>query len=312
MKYRFKHIVEYSLFRVLTVPLYILPYRAALFLGCGLAWLAFHVFRFRRAEAERRIKQVFGDRFTEQEITRIAWISLRNLFFNAVELVRLPRTNGAWFRKHVLPEDPHVNVRKFMNEGRGVILAVPHMGNWDLAGVGTHRAGLPIFFIARDQKNPLMNAYLNRMRKYMGSDVVMRDDPSLVRKVLRRLKKGELMAILIDLRAKTEALNMQYLGHSAHIGAGMALFARQANAIILGSYVYRIGWTKHCWEVGEPIFANPDVDKQEDWKRMTQEVLNGYDAAVRKHPEQYFWYNKRWVLEPLDDTERADHKRETP
>jgi hypothetical protein len=46
--------------------------------------------RFRRTEAERRIAAVFPDR-TPREVRRIAWLSLRNMTFNAVELARARR-----------------------------------------------------------------------------------------------------------------------------------------------------------------------------------------------------------------------------
>ena len=42
------------------------------------------------------------------------------------------------------------------------------------------------------------------------------------------------------------------------------------------------------------------VAKEADWTRMTQQGMDIFDQAIRKHPDQYFWYNKRWVLDPLE------------
>ena len=59
--------------------------------------------------------------------------------------------------------------------------------------------------------------------------------------------------------------------------------------------------------LGQP---DPALPKEQDWLRMTQAVIDLYDAAIRAAPEQYFWYNKRWVLDPLPA--EAAPEAETP
>jgi lauroyl/myristoyl acyltransferase len=113
------------------------------------------------------------------------------------------------------------------------------------------------------------------------------------------LKEGKVMAILPDVRARTEALPIEFLGREANIGAGMALFARQAGVPIFPIILKRVGWTRHVWTPLEPVFPAGESDKQQDWQRMTQAVMTRFDQAICESPEQYFWYNKRWVLDPL-------------
>jgi lauroyl/myristoyl acyltransferase len=64
--------------------------------------------------------------------------------------------------------------------------------------------------------------------------------------------------------------------------------------------VLREGWTRHRWRLVDAVYPDPALDKQADWQRMTQAVIDHFDAAIRDHPDQYFWYNKRWVLDPLE------------
>jgi len=90
VKYRLKHIIEYGFIRAIAGLVNVLPYRLALFVGWKWAWLAFYVLRFRRAETDRRIREVFGERFTPRERRRIAWLSLRNVMFTAVDIMRTP------------------------------------------------------------------------------------------------------------------------------------------------------------------------------------------------------------------------------
>ena len=300
MKYHLKHILEYGLLRAIAAVVSRLPYRVALAFGWVLARIGYHLVRYRVVEAKCRIREVFP-RLSSREVNRIAWLSFRNLIFMGVEDIRLPRITDKWINTVVECDRAMVRAGEVSRQYHGAILALPHMGNWDLAAAVSEKRDLPMLVIARSQKNPLVNAYLNRRRSWMGSGVIDRDDPALLKKVLKGLKGGKVLSILIDLRASSGGLEVKYLGHPAWIAAGMALLSRQAQVPILPVVLVRRGWARHYWTVYDPILPDPSRDKREDWQRMTQQVLDIFTAAVRKHPDQYFWYNKRWVLEgPAD------------
>jgi len=303
MTVRFKHRLEYAALRVLSAVLCVLPYRVALAVGAGLAWIAFYVIRFRTTEAMRRIRLVLGDQVTPRAARRIAWISLRNLFLNVVEILRFSIMTKEWVYAHVDTSGVDF-IRARWNGASGAILAVPHMGNWDLAGVGAQVMGLPIFFMARRQKNPLTDEFLNRMRGVTGIETILTDSGAL-RKVIRNLKQGKVFALLPDVRARESGIPVHFLGGEATLATGMESFARHANVPIFPAYALREGWTRHRWVVCEPVYADPAVDRETDQRRMMQEVMTLLDRAVREHPEQYFWYNKRWILDPPRRTDNA-------
>ena len=292
-----KHRVEYLCLRGMSVLACTLPYRAALALGAVLAAFAFHVLRFRVAAARRRIQLVLGAQATARDTRRIAWISLRNLFFNVIEILRFPRTTRSWITAHVDTRGVDF-IEAHRPRDRGAILAVPHMGNWDLAGVGGNLMGLPIFFMARRQKNPLTDEFLNRLRGVTGVETIMTDSRAL-RKVVRNLKEGKVFAMLPDVRARGSGIRVEFLGGEADLATGMEAFARHADVPIFPAYAVREGWTHHRWVVLEPVYPDPSVDRQADQQRIMQEVMRLFDEAIRRHPEQYFWYNKRWILDPI-------------
>ena len=294
MKYRLSHILEYAALRAITGLLNALPYRVALVLGWTGAGLGYLILRKRMKRTNRRLGQVFGDRFSEKELNRIGWHAWRNLFFNGVEMIRTPSATPEFIKKvfdlhdfHILPES--------MKNGRGAVIAVPHMGNWELSGIAVHMLGIRLMAIARSQKNPLVNAYLNRMREYTGVEAVLKESKSFV-SVIRKLREGACLAILPDVRAKRDAVTVQYLGVQAQIPRGMALFAREAGVPIIPACPIRIGWARHTWKGFEPVWPNPELDKDTDIQRMTQQVMSCFDQAIREQPDQYFWFNSRWVL----------------
>lgn len=298
MRYRPKHVVEYAVLRCLAAIIAVLPYRAALGVGWILARIGFHVVRFRRREAERRIREVFGDRFSGREVRRIAWLSLRNLCFVAVDTIRGPCLTRAQFEAWGDYREIVETLRRNAAEGRGGILAVPHMGSWEFAGTGMALEGLPLFVIAGKQRNPLFDHYLTQTREQMGMQVIMRGTSAL-RAIVTRLKQGQLTAILSDVRMPTEGVRVRFLGREANVGGGLALFARHAGVPIFPIVNLRRGWGRHIGVLSTPIEPDPSANREADVQRMMQMLFDVFTEAIRKEPGQWFWYNKRWIFDPV-------------
>lgn len=298
MRHRTKYVAEYAVLRGLAAVLNALPYRAALAVAWGLAALTFHVARFRRREAARRIREVFGPGMTSREINRIAWRSMRNMGFNLVEMMRAQTIDQNWIDRHMPDFSAHApDVKALVAQHGGAVITVPHMGNWDLAGWACHRYGISMFSIAAKQKNPLVNAWINRQRE-SGMTVLERGGGTL-KQIIRLLRGGHVLAILPDVRMPTPDLALPFLGGTANFGRGMAMFAITANVPIIPAVFRREGWTRHAFERLPAILPNPALPKDEDARRITAAVVGHVDAAIRKNPEQWFWYNKRWVLTPV-------------
>jgi len=297
MKYRLKHVVEYILLRGLVGLIRLLPLRCGLALGWLIGAFFFHVLRYRRNKALSRLKEVFGERFTEKERKNIAWLSFRNICFNAVEAARFGKLTPEQMKQMPLYNAIDQVHQRFKENGP-LIVATAHMGNWDLAGVASKLDDMPIFSIARRQKNPLTDDLLNKMRNATGMEVVL-NDSRVLQNVVRKLKGGEVLAILPDVRSRTEALSIDFLGGKANLGAGTAIFAQMANCPVVPVVLTRRGWAQHDCKLFDPILPDPSADKKEDRERMMQQLVPIFDEEIQANPEQYFWFNKRWVLDPI-------------
>lgn len=281
-----------------------LPLAAAQGVAWALARLAHALMSARRREARRRLRLVLGPEAPEREIRRAAWLSLRNTAFNLVDMLRIRSTDLDDLRR-MLPRADECIARLrdelARADGRGLILALPHCGNWDLAGSLVELSGLPIFSVAARQRNPYMNALMNRMREGHGMDVLERDGgPRAYVEMLRRVRHGEIFAILPDTRSRTPALAVPFLGGTANLARGMGLLACQAGAPIVPLVMRRVSWRRFEVEFFPTLRADPAADRDAEEMRLTREVLARFDAAIRADPGQWFWYNRRWVLDPVD------------
>ena len=296
MTQRPKHVLEYAALRSVATVVRILPYRAALLVGWLIAAASYVIARGRVREARERLHDAFDARFSKREIGRIAWRSCRNFFFAVTELMQLDRFDRRWMETHVLDYEQTAQTLR-RRAGEGAVLASPHMGAWILGGAAMQRAGLPVFFITGRQKNPLTDAYLNRLRGSTGIQTFPRGS-SILKAVARRLREGGVLGILADVRMPSEGIRVQFFGRGINVAPGAALFARMADVPVYPTIVTRVGWTRHRIRFGDPVRPDRTLGREEDWRRMTQCLFDGMEEAIRDAPGQWFWYNKRWILDP--------------
>lgn len=311
MGHRPKHVFEYLLVRAFGLPFRHLPYRAALSIGWVVAWIGFYVLQFRREEAYARIREVFGDKVTDAEVKRIAWTSFRNQAFNAVEGERVQGIDQAWLDRHVDREAALLRVRQQLELPGGAIFALPHMGNWDMSGTVGRLEGFPLFYLSRRQSNPLVTDYLFKQRMTADAEVLDRDDPGMLKKTIRLLKDKRQLAMTVDVRNRAPGTVYQYLGKPAQIVEGSAVFAKMAKVPIIPFVVIREGWTRHRWFCLDAVRPDPALSKKEDVPRMMQNLLDQFSEYALRHPEQFYWINKRWVLELHEET-RLDMETAQP
>lgn len=298
--------VEYVAFRLFAALLSALPLPVAQGLAWGLARIVYGcLLGSRRREAIRRLRLVLGPDAPEADIRRAAWISFRNVAFNAIEMLRVRRFDLARLLRMVENgEQTIAQLRSVLADanGRGVILALPHCGNWDLAGSLVFLSGIPIFSVAGKQRNPYMNDLMNRMRSGHGMDVLERGESGgrTYVQMLRRVRNGETFAILPDSRSRTPALPIPFFGATANLARGMGLLSVQSGAPILPVVIRRTAWRRFRVELFPVLRPDPSADRDAEELRLTKTVIAHFDEAIRRTPEQWFWYNKRWVLDPVE------------
>ena len=77
--------------------------------------------------------------------------------------------------------------------------------------------------------------------------------------------------------------------------------SHELNAPVVVAVMRRIKG-KHVFDHLATLRPDPNAkDKKDEARRITREVFALLDAAIRKTPEQWFWFNKRWILQPVDN-----------
>ena len=288
---------EYAALRMMCAVVNAIPYRLACALARGSAWMFVRLFGFQRARTYARIKEVFPDK-SPKEVRRIAVFSLANILQNAVEMIRSPRLTKKWITKHVKDMPVYADrLQAILAEGKGAVIMVPHAGNWYMAAWAMARYGMPLCAIAARQRNPHINAWM--ARQYGTIEVLTRGEASTLHDIRDRIRNGRAFAILPDLRVPNPDVEVPFLNGVANVSHGGALFAVATGAPLVVAMMRRENGI-HTFDHLATLRPDPDApDKKEEACRLTREAMALLDAAIQKTPEQWFWYNKRWLLQPV-------------
>ena len=221
-----------------------------------------------------------------------------NILLNAVEMIRASRLTKEWITKHVKDMPIYAErLKDILSEGKGAVIMVPHSGNWYMAAWAMARYGMPLCAIAARQRNPHINAWM--ARQYGSIEVLTRGEAATLHDIRERIRSGRAFAILPDLRVPHLDVEVPFLNGTANVSHGGALFSVATGAPLVVAIMRRENGL-HTFDHLATLRPNPDApDKKEEACRLTREVMALLDAAIQKTPEQWFWYNKRWLLQPV-------------
>ncbi len=265
--------VEYGALRLACGLVNAIPYPVAMWLASVVAVFAVRVLRFKRARTMERIASVFPEK-NKSERLHIAVRSLSNVLQTAVEMIRAPRLNRKWMDRHVVDGQMYKDrLQAYVDEGKGVVIMVPH-------------------------RNPKIDAWMKR--QYGAIEVLERGSAKTLVEVKEKLESGRAFAILPDLRVPQRDVEVDFLGGKANVSHAGAMFAVRCGSPIVVAVMRRENG-KHVFDHVGTLRPDPAAgDKKAEAARLTREAMRMLDERIKAHPEHWYWYNKRWLLQPVD------------
>ena len=223
----------------------------------------------------------------------------QNMLLNAVEMMRAPKLGRRWMDRHVLDGLKYKErLQAYADEGHGVVVMVPHSGNWYMAAWSMAVYGLRLFAIAARQRNPKIDAWMKR--QYGAIEVLDRGSAKTLVEIKGKLASGRAFAILPDLRVPHPDVEVDFLGGKANVSHAGAMFAVRCGSPIVVAVMRRENG-KHVFDHVGTLRPDPAAgDKKAEAARLTREAMKMLDGRIMAHPEHWYWYNKRWILQPVD------------
>lgn len=188
--------------------------------------------------------------------------------------------------------------------GRGVIIAAPHYGNWELLNQWL-AARTPLAILYAPPDSPVMDAFLNLVRMASGDDagrvIQIRAERSAVRQLFKHLEGGGVVGILPDQQPKQgEGEFGPFFGVPALTMPLLGRLAARTGAPVLLAYCERIDAHADNAGPGFALHIEPAPPAVAD--RDPVVAVSALNAAIehiaRRDPAQYQWTYKRFSLRP--------------
>ena len=187
-----------------------------------------------------------------------------------------------------------------LDAGRGALLALPHSGNWDIAGVWlVQNYGTPTTVVERLQPESLYNRFL-AYRESLGFEILPLTGgdrpPSEV--LAERLRDNRVVGLMAERDLTRAGVQVDFFGEPTRMPAGPAKLAIETGAALL---------PVHCWYEGDGwgIRVYPALDTSSaDVTVITQALADRFARNIAAHPADWHMLQPQWLAD-LSEERRA-------
>ena len=177
----------------------------------------------------------------------------------------------------------------YLAAGRGVVFALPHMGNYDLAGAWVIAKGAgSVTTVAERVKPESVYGRFVAFREGLGVEVLPASGgtSSAFGVLAQRLRAGKLVCLVCDRDVTGTGMEVEFFGEKARMMGGPAALAVQAGAALMPVILWFEGdhWGVH---VHEEIPVPAEGDSKQKTAAMMQQVACLFEAGIRAHPQDW-------------------------
>jgi len=175
-------------------------------------------------------------------------------------------------------------------EGRGVLFVSAHLGPWERVAATLVAAGVPLTTVARESYDPRLTSLYDRLRGARGVRSIYRGDPHAPVRLVRTLRRGEVLGVPMDLKSRVPSVIADFLGAPAPTPVGPARIAlRTRAAVVVGTVAPGpSGLVLAVRRIPTSDVASDDV------ATLTARLNREISARILALPHAWVWMHERW------------------
>jgi KDO2-lipid IV(A) lauroyltransferase len=272
--------------------------------GALIGALLYHLFRFRRKIVRGQLDVAFGDSRSAADIAAIERDIYSSMGMLIIECLGLPRTTAEDVKDLLIVHDQH-HIDDALKQGKGVLILLGHIGNWEITCLGLKCSDLNIHAIGKEMKSPAAEMFRQLIRDDNGIPYIPRRGSA--RQILKALAANDPVGMMLDQNMTAdEGVFVDFFGHPACTMNALAVLARRSGAPVVPAYSYRDpDKRRHHIQFLAPIeLESPHENEHDNVVHNTQIFTDCLQEMIEKHPDQWLWIHKRWRTRRPDATDR--------
>ncbi|MFF9351075.1 phosphatidylinositol mannoside acyltransferase [Streptomyces sp. NPDC014734] len=254
----------------------------------------------RRGKGVLRLEANLARVVPEASPARLAALSragMRSYMRYWMESFRLPTWTPERIKKSIDVADAH-RLTDGLDTGRGVILALPHLANWDLAGAWvTTDLKVPFTTVAERLRPETLYDRFVAYREGLGMEVLPHSGGAAFGTLARRLRAGGLVCLVADRDLSASGVEVTFFGDTARMPAGPALLAQQTGALLLPVTLGYDDTPVMRARIHPPVEVPESGSRAERTSAMTQSLADAFATGIAEHPEDWHMLQRLWLAD---------------
>ena len=291
--------VTYFIYSSMWRVIRLMPERLAYRLFSGLAKLAYRR-NGKRVQRLRNNYQAVKPALNSTQLEELIQQGLENAMRYWCDTFRISDWSTERISKTVKTYDENYLLDPIESK-KGLIVALPHAGNWDHAGAYFCSRGIRVNTVAEHLKPERLFRKFLQHREKMGMQVLDLN-AGVLGHLERLLNAGELVALVSDRDLSKSGINVDFFGKTARMPAGPAVLAQKTGADLITAFV---AYSKAGIEIyfSPPIAVDRTANQADETARLTQEIANNFAAQILQHTES--WHMQQRIFIDKDFAERS-------
>lgn len=294
---RLKRWVRYWVVRVALAVIGRLPVRAAARLGEAFGGAAFHLAAGERRKALESLAVAFPEK-SDREREAIALDSFKHLGRCTFENACLPKLDNSFEVRIEWPQADRERLERAVSGGRGVVLVTGHVGNWELLAQFLIQSKVDGVAVAKELSDPRLTALLDDFRAQRGVRSLWRGADGTAKSILRALRSGQVIGILIDQDTDVQSVFVPFFGKLAATPRAAADLVLRTSAPVVVAFCQRKNQDGGYRVSIEEVAFEPTGEREADVVTLTAQLTSRIEDAIRRAPEQWVWMHRRWKTQP--------------
>jgi len=245
---------------------------------------------------ESNLRRVLGPRASAREVRRTTHLGMRSYLRYWCEVFQMPRIPTADLVARMSTTDEW-RLRDAVAAGDGMILALPHSGNWDHAGAWLAGTGVPFTTVAERLEPASLFDRFVEFRESLGMEVIpLTGGERAPYEILAdRLRAGGTLCLLSDRDLTATGVDVEFFGATARMPAGPAALAHDTGAALLPTTLHFPD--RHNWHatIHPRIEVPAGGDRASKIRQMTQQLADAFAVAITEHPQDWHMLQRIWV-----------------
>jgi KDO2-lipid IV(A) lauroyltransferase len=259
--------------------------------------IALFIYR-KNGKSVRRLRtnySVVQPGISPEELENLVIAGLESYMRYWCDTFRIHRWSPQRIAATVTTSNDHL-LREPMNQGRGVVIALPHSGNWDHAGAYFCNEGYPLVTVAEVLKPEKLFKKFLAYREEMGFEVLGLDSRAFVT-LMKRAREKRLIALVADRDLSSSGIEVTFFGAKAKMPAGPALLAIKEGLPLVAAHVSysRIGIHIDF----RAIEISPSEIESEKISQTVQQIAQAFEIGIAQAPQDWHMLQRIWIEEGI-------------